>query len=692
MQSRNNTSSWRGLSIILLIAYEVQLLYIGGCYGINNRNNGESGRKRETRNGEVVRVNATSDNVVLDNGILQVTFAVPEGFITGIRYAGIRNVLDANNKESQRGYWDIASSADLDDDNTDELLLTGASFKIISHTDDQAEISFLHPSTPTVPLQVDNRYVMLRGSSGFYSYAIFERLQGWPPLQIDQIRTVYKLENDKFHYMAVSDKMQRVMPMLQDRTTGQPLAYKEAVLLTHPTDPKLKGEVDDKYQYSCEDKDNKVHGWISFDPPVGVWIITPSDEFRLGGPHKQDLTAHAGPNLLAMFHSTHYAGPNLTMSFQKGEPWKKVFGPYFVHLNSVSGEEDPRTLWGKAKNQMVEEVQKWPYNFPSSQDFAKANERGSVAGRLLVRDNTKPPQPAASAWVGLSPPGDLGSWQSQVKGYQFWTQTDAEGKFQIKNVRAGDYNLFAWVPGFIGDYKYSQIITITPGKQLNVDDLVYTPPRNGPTLWEIGIPDRTAAEFYVPDPLKTLTNRLYVHDTQDKYRQYGLWDRYTDVYPKQDLIYTVNVSDYRNDWFYAHVPRKSGDTYVPTTWQIRFPLTQIAPNCIYTLQIALASASQAEIQVRVNNPDLTSRPVFTTMLIGRDNAIARHGIHGLYRLYSIQIQSSLFKSGTNTIFLTQSRGKDFYRGVMYDYLRLEGPHLIHNLTSNTTSVTHRKIL
>lgn len=43
--------------------------------------------------------------------------------------------------------------------------------------------------------------------------------------------------------MAVSDKIQRTMPMMQDRDKGKPLAYKEAVLLTNPVDPKMKGEV-----------------------------------------------------------------------------------------------------------------------------------------------------------------------------------------------------------------------------------------------------------------------------------------------------------------------------------------------------------------------------------------------------------------------------------------------------------------
>lgn len=44
------------------------------------------------------------------------------------------------------------------------------------------------------------------------------------------------------------------------------------------------------------------------------------------------------------------------------------------------------------------------------------------------------------------------------------------------------------------------INNILTGCDIDVKDLVYEPPRDGPTLWEIGIPDRSAAEFYVPDP------------------------------------------------------------------------------------------------------------------------------------------------------------------------------------------------
>jgi len=61
------------------------------------------------------------------------------------------------------------------------------------------------------------------------------------------------------------------------------------------------------------------------------------------------------------------------------------------------------------------------------------------------------------------------------------------------------------------------------------------------------------------------------------------------------------------------------------------------------------------------------------MLIGRDNAIARHGIHGLYWFYSINVPSRLLRQGNNTVYLTQSRSKSPVGGIMYDYLRLEGP-------------------
>nr|GMD51549.1 probable rhamnogalacturonate lyase B [Ipomoea batatas] len=317
--------------------------------------------------------------------------------------------------------------------------LLATNFHIIVADENQIEVSFTKTfdgrDNHSLPLNIDKRYVLQAGRSGFYTYAIFDHPQGWPDLKIDQARISLNLKARMFNFMAISDHIQRRMPTAADRVYGsQPLAYKEAVLLTHPSNPTFKGEVDDKYQYSLESKDTNVHGWICPKPHIGFWVITGSSEFRSGGPIKQDLTSHVGP----------------------------------------------------------------------------------VALSALFRYISRKLMSAKFAYVGLAPPGNAGSWQRDVKGYQFWTQTNKTGYFKIRAVRPGNYNLYAWVPGFLGDYKYNISINITPGDNINVRNLVFYPPRNGPTLWEIGIPDRKASEFFVPDPKPGLVNRVFINRTAEK--------------------------------------------------------------------------------------------------------------------------------------------------------------------------------
>lgn len=78
------------------------------------------------------------------------------------------------------------------------------------------------------------------------------------------------------------------------------------------------------------------------------------------------------------------------------------------------------------------------------------------------------------------------------------------------------------------------------------------------------------------------------------------------------------------------------------------------------------------LEVRVNDPG-ARRPVFTSGLIGRDNSVARHGIHGIYWLFSVNISGNMLVQGENTLFLTQPRCNSPFQGIMYDYIRLEGP-------------------
>jgi rhamnogalacturonan endolyase len=266
--------------------------------------------------------------------------------------------------------------------------------------------------------------------------------------------------------MATSDDIQRYMPSEADRDAprGALLAYKEAVLLVDPVEPQFKGEVDDKYQYSLDNKDNAVHGWISSNhhpsiPAVVFWVITPSNEFKSGGPMKRELTSHVGPTSLAMFLGTHYVGDDIVLRLGDGEHWKKVLGPVFIYLNSSpsrrsragGGDVAVRGLWDDAKARARAEAGRWPYSFPESPDFAKAGDRGSVTGTLVVRDRFASKGgdvPAATAFVGLAAPGGQpGSWATQCKGYQFWTTAAASGAFTLGGVRAGVYRRTASTRG-----------------------------------------------------------------------------------------------------------------------------------------------------------------------------------------------------------------------------------------------------
>ncbi|XP_021743766.1 probable rhamnogalacturonate lyase B [Chenopodium quinoa] len=628
-----------------------------------------------------VKLTVQDKYVIMDNGFLQATIAKPGGFVTGIKYNGVDNILDTVNPEDDRGYWDVVwAPPGTKGTKGNFQRIIGTDFRVILEKEEQLELSFkisYDPATggkKVAPMEIDQRYVMLRGVSGIYAYGIFERA-AWPAFGMPNARLAFKLQRQQFKYMVIADNRQREMPAPEDRmkNRAEELIYPEAVILKNPTDPQFKGEVDDKYQYSMESQDIRVHGWISKDPPTGFWQITPSYEFRSGGPNKQFLTSHVGPSTLAMFVSAHYSGEDLIPRFAEGEPWNHIYGPMFMYMNNVTTGQDLPLLWDDAKERMLSEVKQWPYSFPTSEDFPKANERVNVTGRFFVHDRylSKEKGPARNAFIGLGPPGEAGSWQRDSKTYQFWTRTDQHGNFTISFVRVGSYNLHGWVDGFIGDFKHNVPINITVGQNVDVGEVVFEPPRDGPTLWEIGVPDRLAREFFIPDPNPKYVNKLYVNHP-DRFRQYGLWERYAELYPKDDLVYDVNASDYSKDWFYAQVTRPLGGRYNGTTWSVKFNLDDVALDATYKLRLAIASATNSDLQIRFNKPK-PSPPIFTTGKIGNDNSIARHGIHGLYWLYNVDVKGSELNKGSNTLFLTQSKGVSPFQGIMYDYLRLEGP-------------------
>ncbi|MCL7032829.1 hypothetical protein MKW94_025911, partial [Papaver nudicaule] len=145
-----------------------------------------------------VQLQQKDKHVVLDNGILQVTLSKPGGIVTGVRYNGVDNLLETRNEEDNRGYWDLVWGGPGGKGGFD--VIKGTSFEVIQEDEEQVELSFKRTwdssQTDAVPLNIDKRFVMLRGCSGFYSYAIYEHMDTWPAFGIAETRIAFKLSKD----------------------------------------------------------------------------------------------------------------------------------------------------------------------------------------------------------------------------------------------------------------------------------------------------------------------------------------------------------------------------------------------------------------------------------------------------------------------------------------------------------------
>jgi rhamnogalacturonan endolyase len=248
--------------------------------------------------------------------------------------------------------------------------------------------------------------------------------------------------------------------------------------------------------------------------------------------------------------------------------------------------------------------------------------------------------------VGLTPRKVL-DWQKDAQHYQFWVPAAWEGRFQIPNVRPDIYTLRAIADGVLGEFSKSEIF-VEAGSAQDLGRLEWKPVRHGRQLWEIGVPDRTAAEFR--------------HG--DHYWQWGLYLDYPKEFPN-DVQFVIGKSDWKRDWNYCQPPRIEGDRARPTTWSIAFDLPE-APRGKATLRLAFAgNSTRAGVQVRVNDRDAGSTgPLPVTGVMHRD------GIRGYWFERSVAFDAGLLKAGTNVLKLHNPASR-WTEGVLYDYLRLE---------------------
>lgn len=454
----------------------------------------------------------------------------------------------------------------------------------------------------------DLHYVVRSGVSGLYSYFVATGIGN-----VGEYRTLYRLDQNIFRTGSNGVENAIAFPTLSQ--------IQAATVLQDTTYQLTNGTIYTKYDASTytylQDTFHGVYGG-----GYGVWVISPSQEYKNGGPLKQDLTVHidntSGDSVvLNMLVSAHFGTPAVTI------PSGKIYGPWLVYFNNGSVAD--------AQAQFAAQQAEWPYTWLTNSAYPLA--RTTVSGTLRLADG----RPAAGAQVSLGQPG--GDLYAQGTGYIYTTKASSSGFFALSKVRPGTYSLYAWANGgSIGDVinQYERDGVTVSGSSTNLGTLIWSPPIATNLLWQIGASDRKADEF-------NLANLP---------RQYGLWNKVP-----ANLTYTIGSSAPANNWYYAQ-------TQVGT-WTVKFTLRKSYSGTAH-LTVALAGESRtANVTVGVNGATIGTFPSFVN-----DEAIYRSANQsGSYHLLTFSFPASSLKVGSNTVTF-RATNVSAGGGAMYDTIQL----------------------
>jgi rhamnogalacturonan endolyase len=578
-------------------------------------------------------------------------------------------------------------------------------------------------------MDIETRYTLERGVSGFYTYAEYTHHASYPRAGEGESRFILEDMNPTFDWLSVDKDRNQLMSHAPE---DHMIHAKEQSIYTTGI---YKNSVEHKYSYNAPMYKLQAWGWSSTKDHIGVYFINPSTEYIVGGPERLDLIDHmTAPGaasyqaiILDYWTSGHYAG-GASNSIPAGEEWRHVVGPIFVYFNRIADPRDPSqadldklaatsgsgapavpgiwhdnslALWNDAVAKSKEVKAAWPYSWVEGVDYLHKAERGTVTGQLVLNDPQAASKSLPNLNIGLTPPnhqgnaspragnGNIVTWPHDGENYQFWTEGTADGRFTIPNVRPGTYVLRAFANGVLGEYDRTAKVTVEAGKTVDLGKLDWQPVRYGKQIWEIGYPDRTADKFFKGDP--------------DNYWLWGWGLRYSGLFPN-DITYTIGKSDYRKDWFFQEVPHSDTDAWknpaakdpynqrfgwvaLPTgtkdpwsewghgratTWTVKFNMPKTSKGTA-VLRVALAGAdggNGTDPSVAGNlTIGLNGQTVGTIHTIAT-NALRYNTNKGVWNQYIQKFDASLLKPGENEMTFTVPAG-DVTTGVVWDYLRLE---------------------
>ena len=510
--------------------------------------------------------------------------------------------------------------------------------EIVRQDDDYVEVLY---SNTTDEIRWQQGYILRKGVSGVYVYVIANGTATSGNVQLQEARVCTRTNASMLNGY-VDDTMRGMIPTNSEMAAVEQDGTSNPSYVQDATYKMADGSIYTKYNWAQYVVKDSVHGLMHTNKLVGLWNIHCSPEWYPGGPMKQELTVHAtgkSPISIQMLQGEHLG--TSSQYYQQGE--RKIYGPFFIYCN-FNANKDTEWIVADAKREAHEQEKQWPFTWFENELYPL--DRATVSGQIHVTTG----QTQDSIQVVLAEPdADL---FDQGKKYMFWTFTDADGHFSIKNVRKGKYALRAYATK--GD-----ITDELQVKDVVVDDAIvelgtidWTPACYENKLFQIGENNRMSDGYRLSDHI----------------RAYGLWDEVP-----ANLTFTVGESDPTQDWYYAQT--KNGK------WTVKFDCTQTYTGTAHLTISAAGVTNSPKLAIAINgttvanwSPSPNDASIYRSAVLG-----------GRHRLYTCSFPASRLRQGENTMTLTMSGiGKN--GGIMYDCIKLEcGDAVTDGIRNNVTT-------
>lgn len=557
--------------------------------------------------------------VTMNNGKIVVTIGT-DGRVSSYKFNQSKELLGSSGV-----YFDYTTAQG-------NKSLSPTKLTVVKNTPEMCEVLYSGGSGNTL---FEQGYIMRKNVAGIYTYVVATGTATSASEPIKEARVCTRLASTLLEGY-VDWRMNGTIPS----NIEMGVAEREENTVQDATYYLEDGSIYTKYNWANYIDRDTLHGLS--DKYYGIWNIPVSYEWINGGPERQELTVHAtskSPITIQMLQGEHLGGAAMVLA--DGE--KKLYGPFLIYSNMKT----PKITGpiNDAKQMAAQQQEEWPYQWFDHALYPKV--RGTVSGHLHLTTG----QRNDSVRIILAQEKGKDPIE-HTHGYQFWTLTDANGDFELKHVRPGIYQLYAYATrGDVTDMLEVNDVEVTEGEQ-NLGTISWTPECYSEQLWLIGENDRRSSEF----------------NLSDRPRQYGLWDQVP-----AKLTYVIGQSNPAKNWYYAQT--KAG------TWTVSFTLdkTYIGTACL-TASLAGATNAGAAVTVNVNGSTrATWKPGFN------DAAIYRSAVQsGRHQLMRCTFPASLLRVGKNTVTLTMS-GNGKNGGFMYDCLKLEaGERVVDGIETTLT--------